>query len=73
MAAAPCSAVGVGVGNERLERGRRRGNESVALLSPPIVAKEGCGGKGRRKGWWSGGRLRGQPCPGKTIERMMET
>ena len=26
-----------------------------------------------KKGWWSGGRPRGQPCPGKTIERMMET
>ena len=37
MAAAPCSAVGVGVGNERLERGRRRGDESVALLSPPLL------------------------------------
>ena len=55
MAAAPCSAVGVGVGNERLERGSGRGERISGTTFTPIVAKEGCGGKGRRGGGRVGG------------------
>ena len=78
-----CSMSGHGSGSllrcwrgcwKRAPRAGQRAEERISGTTfTPIVAKEGCGGKGRRGGGRVGGRARGQPCPGKTIERMMET